>query len=331
MEELKKLGILLRLLCFVSMYFFLQPAMASSADMTYPTKPIKLIVPFAAGGPTDICCRKLADLAEKDLGQQVIVENKIGAGGAVGPRFVAFSKPDGYTIGSLGSSPVVILPHLGQKLDFDPLTDFTPIVQYATADHPLAVRADSPIKTFKDFIEEGRKREITYAGSGMTAADIAMARLTAVAKIKLKIVAFAGMAPSITAILGGHTDAIVSSGYYEYVRSGKLRLLAQTTGERNNEFPDIPTLKELGYDIETKAFYGLIAPKGLPEQIREKLEQVFTKAIRDPSFAQTVHNASFVLVYRNGKDFGNYIIEAYKISEKEFKELGMGKYAKEKK
>ncbi len=331
MERGKKLGVLLSVVGLLSIYFFIKPAMVNPADMTYPTKPIKLIVPFAAGGPTDICARKLADLVGKDLGQEVLAENKIGAGGVVGARFVAFSKPDGYTIGSLASSAVVIQPHLMQKMDFDPIGDFTPIIQYATADHPLAVPVDSPIKTFKDFIDEGRKREVTYAGSGMTAADIAMARLAVKAKIKLKIVAFAGMAPSITAVLGGHTDAIVSSGYYEYVRSGKLRLLAQTTGERNKEFPNVPTLKELGYDIETRVFYGIVGPKGLPEQIREKLEKAFTKAFQDPSFVQTVQNASFALAYRNGKDFGNYIKEVYVISGNEFKELGMGKYAKEKK
>lgn len=331
MEKLKNSKIPGALLVFLSMYFFLQPGTGNSAETAYPTKPIKLIVPFAAGGPTDICARKLGDIAGKDLGQEVLPENKIGAGGVVGARFVAFSKPDGYTIGSLASSAVVIQPHLMAKMDFDPINDFTPILQYATADHPLAVPVDSPIKTFADFIEAGRKREITYAGSGLTAADIAMARLAAVAKIKLKIVAFAGMAPSITAVLGGHTDAIVSSGYYEYVRSGKLRLLAQTTAERNKEFPNVPTLKELGYDIETRVFYGLVGPKGLPEQMREKLEKAFTKAVQNPSFAQTLQNASFTLAYRNGKDFGNYIKEVYVIMGNEFKELGMGKYAKEKK
>lgn len=319
------------LLGCVGVVVFWGPPPAGGAEASYPAKPIRLVVPFAAGGPTDLCSRKLADLGGKDLGQEIIVENKIGAGGTVGARFVAFSKPDGYTIGSLASSAVVIQPHLAQKLDFDPIADFVPLAQYAIADHPLAVPANSPIKTFKDFIEEGRKRELTYAGSGMTAADVAIMRLAAEAKIKLKIVAFAGMAPSITAVLGGHTDAIVSSGYYEYVRSGKLRLLAQTTAQRNKEFPDVPTLKELGYNIETRAFYGLVGPKGLPEAIREKLEKSFAKAIRDPAFSQTIHNASFTLAYRNGRDYAQYIKEVYEISRKEFQELGLGKYAKEKK
>jgi tripartite-type tricarboxylate transporter receptor subunit TctC len=190
---------------------------------------------------------------------------------------------------------------------------------------------DSPIKTFKDFIEEARKRELTIAGSGRTAADIAMDRLAVIAKLKLKIVPFGGMSTAITAILGGQTDAIVNSGYYQYVRSGKLRLLCLTTGMKNKEFPEIPTLKELGYDIEVPAFYGIIAPKGLPEQIRKRLEEAFTRAVRDPSFAPIVHNAGWEFVYRNGEDFGNHVKEMYKRSEKECRELGLGKYAKEKK
>jgi tripartite-type tricarboxylate transporter receptor subunit TctC len=320
-------------LVFVGLLFviFFNPIFANAADINFPTKPIKLIVPFSAGGSTDVACRGLADSAGKELGQEIIVENKTGAGGAVGLRFVAFSKPDGYTIGSHGSATVVITPNLEGKMDFHPVSDFTPIVQYATADHPLAVPIGSPLKTFKDFMEEGRKRVITYAGMGTTAADIAMARLAIAAKINLKQVPFSGGAEAFPAVLGGHTDSVVSSGMYEYVRSGKLRLLAQTTSERNPEFPDIPTLKELGYNIETRVFYGITAPKGLPAEIRDKLEKALTKVIKSPSFAQVVHNASFRIVYRSSKDYANFIKESYEISANEFKEMGIGKYSTVKK
>ena len=322
-----------QLSCLVCLFLnvFLFPMMANGADTKFPTKPLKLIVPFAAGGPTDVVCRKLADLAGKDLGQEIIVENKTGMGGAVGSRFVAYSKPDGYTIGSLGSASVVIHPHMGAKLDFDPVSDFSFIAQYAVADHPLAVAVESPLKTFKDFMEEGRKRQITYSSMELIAASVAVNRLALMAKINLKLVPFDGAAPAITACLGGHTDAVVSSGLYEYVRSGKLRLLAQTTGERNKEFPDIPTIKELGYNVEARAFYGIIAPKGLPEPIRARLEKAFTVAIQDPSAAPSIRNASYTLMYRNGNDFSRYVKEAFEISQKEFKEMGLGKYAKDKK
>lgn len=281
MEEKKKFGLLwlVWLLLSASLLF---PLTANGGEPKYPAKPLRLIVPFAAGGPTDVVCRKLADLVGKDLGQEVIVENKTGMGGAVGSRFVAFSKPDGYTIGSLGSASVVVHPHMGAKLDFDPVTDFSFIVQYAVGDHPLAVAAGSPIKTFKEFLEEGRKRQITYAGMELIAASIAVNRMASIAKINLKLVPFGGGAPAVTACLGGHTDAVVSSGLYEYVRSGKLRLLAQTGGDRNKEFPDVPTLKELGYDVESRVFYGIIAPKGLRNRFGRDWKKPLLQRFRTP-------------------------------------------------
>jgi len=327
---MKRSMVLLGCICLVIAYLFVQAQMASAIDIKYPTRPIKFIVPSPAGGPTDITSRKLTDLAGKYLGQEVFVENKPGGGNVVGVRFIAKSKPDGYTIGSITGSPVVIAPFF-QEVDYDPTTDFTPIIQYAMADHPLGVPLDSPIKTFKDFMEEARKREIKIAGNGNTAADFAMLRLAAAEKVKLTIVPYGGLAPSLPAVLGGHADAIVSSGYYEYVRSGKLRLLCQTTGMRNKEFPEIPTLKELGYDIEIAVFYGIVGPKGLPEAIQKKLEEAFTLAVRDPSFAQLVHNAAFTLSHKNAEDFGKYMKEAYRRSEKELRELGLGRFAKEKK
>lgn len=330
MSKVKKSGVLLGMIILLSAFFLIQPAMVSGQDVKYPTRPIKLVVNFSAGGPTDVTCRALADLAGKYLGQEIIVENKAGAGGTVGVRFVAKSKPDGYTIGSLTASPVVTAPFF-MEVDYNPATDFTPIIQYAIADHPLFVPTKSPIKTFQDFIETARKREITMAGLGLASPDISMMRLAAVEKLKLKHVPYGGSSKVVPAVLGGHADAAAVSGIYEYVRGGKLRLLAQTGGYRNKEFPDIPTLKELGYDIETFAFYGLIAPKGLPEQIKEKLEKAFWKAMQDPSFAKVVHNASYTLSEKNSNEFAEQIKEAYEKSEKELRELGLGKFSKEKK
>jgi len=327
---MKKAGILLGFICLVLTYFSIQPPVVSSADVKYPTKTIKFIVPTPAGGPQDIICRKLANFAGPYLGQEVIVENKTGAGSVVGVRFVLKSTPDGYTIGAVSASPVILSPHI-REVDYDTTTDITPIIQYAYADHPLAVPTDSPIKTFKEFIEEARKREVTFAGQELTGATVAVTRLAAVEKLKIKIVPFGGTAPSVTAVLGGHTDAICCSGIYEYVRSGKLRLLCLTTGMKSKEFPEIPTLKELGYDVDVPAFYGIIAPIGIPVQIKKKLEEAFTQAVRDPSFVPTVHKASWEFVYRNGEDFGNHIKETYKRSEKEYRESGLGKYSKEKK
>jgi len=327
---MKRSRVLLGCICLVLTYFFIQPQMASSSEVGYPTKPIRFIAPTVAGGPTDVTSRKLADLAGKYLGQELFVENKPGGGNVVGVRFIAKSKPDGYTIGSITGSVVTISPFF-QELDYNPSTDLTSIIQYSFAEHPLAVRADLPIKTFKDLIEEARKREITVAGTGNTAADLAVLRLAAAEKVKLKIVPFGGLAACLPAVLGGHTDAIVSSAYYDHVRAGKLRLIFQTTRMRNKEFPEVPTLIELGYDIETAVFWGIIGPKDLPKQIQKKLEEAFTKAAHDPSFAELINSIGHTFFYRNAEDFGKYMKEQYEASEKVFRNLGLGKFAKEKK
>jgi tripartite-type tricarboxylate transporter receptor subunit TctC len=248
----------------------------------------------------------------------------------VGHRFLAKSKPDGYTIGSLTTGAFTLGPAL-QDLDFDPCTAFTSIIQYATADHTLSVRNDSPIKSFKDFIEEGRKRELLIAGTGMTLGDLATERLGAEAKIKLKVVPYGGFAKSLPVVLGGHADAVVSAGHYEYVKAGQLRIIAQMTAKRNKEFPEIPTLKELGYDIEVLAVYSIAAPNGVPKPIQKKLEEAFTRAFRDPSFEQTLHNVAYTPEYRNGEDLDKYYKDVYDKTQKEFKEMGLGKYGKQKK
>jgi tripartite-type tricarboxylate transporter receptor subunit TctC len=316
-------------ICLFFAYFTTQAPVASSAGVEYPTKQIKLIIPFAAGSTLDVLCRKLIDLVKTDIGQEIVVEYKVGAGGMVGIRYLSKSKPDGYTIGVITPTALLVTPFF-QDVDFT-YKDFSLISQFSVADHPLSVRADSAIKTFKDFVEEARKREVTIAGTGMTSADFAMMRLASTEKLNLKIVAYGGAPPSIAAVLGGHTDAVITSGYYQYVRDGKLRPLCQTTGARNVEFPEVPTLKELGYNIEISVFFGLAGPKGLPEPIREKLEKVFSKGIHDPSFAPNLKNFGHTFVYKGSKEWGKFLEEAYVNSEKEFKELGLGKFSKEKK
>ena len=330
MNQVRKAGMFTGLILLLSAYFLIQPSIGSCQDLKYPTRPIKLVVSYSAGGPTDVTSRTLADLAGKYLGQEIIVENKTGAGGTVGIRFVLKSKPDGYTIASVTGGPIVTTPFF-MEVDYNPATDFNPIIQYANADHPFFVSATSPIKTFKGFIETARKREIMIAGLGFTAPDVTLMRLAAVGKLKFKHVPYTGASQMIPAVLGGHAEAGCVAGIYEYVRGGKLRILVQTGPSRNKEFPDIPTLKELGYDIETYTCYGFIAPKGLPEEIREKLEKAFSRAIQDPSFAKVLHTAGFTLMERKGADFGRELKEAYEISEKELTKLGLGKFAKEKK
>jgi len=331
MRTMKKSRVFLGFFYLFSAYFLIQPAKLITADEKYPTKQIKFIVPVAAGFGTDISCRKWVLLVEKSLGQEIIIENKVGAGTIIGATFLAKSKPDGYTIGAIMSSIFATTPHL-TKLDFDPLTAFTPILQWADIDQMLLVPMNSPIKTFKEFIEEGHKRQIQVSGTGMTSPDIAMEILAAETRINLKVVPFGGGVQAITAALGGQVDAAAVGGGYEYVKSGKMRIIARLNGkEEDTKYGVIPTLKGLGYNVEALSFTGLVGPKGLPEHVKTKLEEDFTRALHDLSMREIIQSCGYTLMYRNSNDFDKYLKEVYERSRKDFIRLGLGIYAKEKK
>ncbi len=322
---------LLRACFFMTCLIFIPLAGAGMAGEKYPSRTIKFIVPFAAGGGVDVICRKLVNLTEKNLGQEIIIDNRGGGGGLVGMSFLAKSKPDGYTIGIIGSSMFSVYPHFS-KIDFDPLDAFTPIVYFADMPQNLAVPADSKIKAFRDFLEEGRKRQITASTvGGLATGHIAMQRLGSTAKLNLKLVPFTGGAPAILAALGGQVDAYAGGGSYEYVKSGQLRIIARLFGAAKGVTKDVPSLKELGYDIEAVTSIGVAGPKGLPDPVQRRLEEAFTRSLQDPSLREVVETAGELLVYKNSKELGNHIREEFERGKREAQQLGLGIYSKEKK
>lgn len=300
------------------------------ADEKYPSRPVKFLVPYAAGGQTDVVCRKIVYLVKEAMGQDMIVENKVGASGLVTASFIAKSKPDGYTLGAIPTSPFLIAPNFS-KIDFDPLTAFNPIAQIFTGNQMLAVGKDSSIKTFKDFVEEGRKRQVTVASTGLGPTEMAIRRLGTAAKINVKIVPFEGSAPAVMATMGGQVDAFCGGGSYEYIRAGSIKVIARLSPENRGSVKGSPSLKELGYDIEAPEFLGVFAPKGLPDSVQKRLEEEFSKALHDPGIAELIENVGSTITYRNSKEFQEYVKKAYEQSRKECQELGVGIYAKDKK
>ena len=300
------------------------------ADEKYPSKAIKFIVPYAAGGQTDVVCRKIVYLVKEALGQDMIVENKVGASGLVTASFLAKSKPDGYTLGAIPTTPFLVSPNFS-KIDFDPVTAFTTLGQIFTGNQMLAVSKDSPIKTFREFIEEGHKRQVTVASTGLGPTEVALRRLAIEAKINLRVVPFEGSAPAVMAVMGGQMDAFAGGGSYEYIRAGKIKVIARFTAENKGSVKGSPSLKDLGYNIEAIEFLGIFGPKGLPEPIEKRLEEEFSRALHEPSIGELIENVGSTFVYRNGKEFSEYIKKAYDQSKKEFQELGLGIYAKDKK
>jgi tripartite-type tricarboxylate transporter receptor subunit TctC len=333
MEKSKKM---MWLFCLLLMYFLIQTPKISYAEGKYPTRAIKFIVPFSAGSGTDIISRKLSDVVGKSLGQEIIVENKVGGGGLVGTTFLAKSKPDGYTIGDSASGSFLTGPFF-TKMDFDPLIDLIPIVQVFSTCAYICVRMDSPIKTFKDFIEEGRKRQILVGCTGMVISDIALQHLANLAKFNIKLVPFGGASKCVAPLLGGQVDAVVTAGgFSEYVRAGKVRMIVLLTEVSKREFkglnlPDIPYVKEYGYDVDAPGFVGIFGPKGLPMHIHRKLEEEFTQALHNPSIIELMYDVGSVPTFRNSNDLSKFLKEAHERAREMIRELGLGIYSKEKK
>ena len=316
--------------CLVFICFLIYLPKQSAAAEKYPTRAIKFVVPYAAGGQTDVVCRKIVYLAKEALGHEMIVDNKVGASGLVTASFLAKAKPDGYTIGAIPTTPFLVSPNYS-KIDFDPVTAFTALGQIFTGNQMLAVGGGASIKTFKEFAEEAHKRQVTVATTGLGPTEVALRRLAVEAKLNLRIVPFEGSAPAVMAVMGGQMDAFAGGGSYEYIKAGKIKVIARFTALESGSVKGAPSLKELGYNIEAIEFLGIFGPKGLPEPIEKRLESEFSKALHDPSVVQLIDNVGSTAVYRNGRDFAEYIKKAYDQSKKEFQELGLGIYAKDKK
>jgi tripartite-type tricarboxylate transporter receptor subunit TctC len=301
------------------------PNVASAQD--FPTKPITLIVPWTAGGPTDITLRGMAEVASKHLGQPIIVENKGGGGGTVGPATMAASaKPDGYTISQV-PIPVFRLPFM-QEVSWNPETDFTYIINLTGYTFGITTHAESDFKTWKDVIEFAKANpgKVTYGtpGSG-TALHIGMEQIAAASGIKVTQVPFKGAAESNAAVLGKHTLLQVeSTGWKPLVEAGKLRLLMVWTAERVPSFPDVPTLKDLGYGMVIDSPWGLAGPKGMDPKIVAKLHDAFKKALEDPAVIATLAKYDMVVNYKNTEDYRKFVAETIAAERKAVETLGLG-------
>src|SRR6187401_1372423 len=272
----------------------------------YPTKPITLIVPWPAGGSTDISMRAIAESASKLLGQPIVIDNKAGGGGTVGPAtMAAAAKPDGYTIAQL---PITVfrLP-LMQEVSWDPAKDFSYIVHLTGYTFGVTTSAEGPFKTWKDVIDFAKANpgKVTYATPGTgTSLHIGMEQIAALAGIKLTQVPFKGGAETNAAVLGQHTMLQAdSTGWKPLVDGGKLRLLMVWTAKRSPNYPDAPTLQELGYPFVFDSPFGIAGPKGMDPKVVAKLHDAFKKAVDDPAVQATLAKYDMVVNYKSTADY----------------------------
>jgi tripartite-type tricarboxylate transporter receptor subunit TctC len=288
--------------------------LVAAAQEPYPSRPITLVAPFPPGGVADLTARPVAAALEKVLKNPVGVVNKTGAAGAVGMQFVATSKPDGYTL-LLALSSISIIPEADKIFDRQPaftVDQFAPIALISADPTILVVRAESPWKTAKEFIEDAKKRpgQISYSSSGIYGTlHMAMELLSHAAGIKLRHIPAAGAGPALTAILGGHVDALASGPavVIPHIKSGKLRALAGWGDKRVAALPEVPTFKELGYpEAEFYIWAGLFAPKGTPEPVVAKLRDATRAAVAEPEFKSAMDKLETPIVFKQGQEFQQF-------------------------
>ena len=300
--------------------------MGSTFAQAFPSKPITLIVPWPAGGSTDRHHRVLAEIASKYLGQNIIVENKPGGGGTIGPGAMALTaKPDGYTISQYPMG-MLRVPHM-QKVQWNPLTDFTFIIGISGYTFGFTVREDSPFKTFNDYIEAARKApgKIDYGSTGIgTSPHLLMEELSANAKVQLNHIPFKGNADLMQALMGGHVMAQSdASGWDKFVDDGKMRLLLTFGEKRTKRWPQVPTAKDLGYGVVSTSPYGLVGPKGMDPAVVKVLHDAFKKALDDPKHAEVMAQLNQEVWYRSGEDYARWARETYVKDKRLIERLGL--------
>ena len=304
-------------------------AMPAMAQSNFPSRPIKLICPWPAGGSTDAVMRAIAESASRILNNPVITENKGGAGGMLGPNELVSAKPDGYTLSQLPMG-ILRIPHM-QKTLFDPLADFTYVACLTGYTFGIVVRSDSPIKSIKDLVDYAKANpgKYTYGSTGNgTTPHLAVEEFAMKAGIKLQHVPFKGNAEGMQAILGGHimshSDA---TGWGPHVEAGTCRLLATYGSKRTKRWPNIPTLNELGYDTVSDSPFGVGAPKGMDPAITRKLHDTFKATLEDPKVLASFEKYDQSVIYMNTEDYTKYARETFPKEKKLIEQLGLSKPA----
>ena len=296
------------------------------AQAAWPTRPVTLIVPWPAGGSTDVSMRAMAEAAGRHLGQQVVVDNKPGASGTLGPAtMAATARPDGYTIAQMPIS-MFRLPYM-QKVSFDPTKDFTYISNLTGYTFGVVVKKDSKYQTFKDLIEAARANpgKITYATPGAgTTLHITMEQIAAASGVKWTQVPFKGGAETSAAIMGGHVDATAdSTGWGPLVDAGELRLLCTWGPGRTKKWPNVPNLVEQGINLVADSPFGIAGPRNMNPAAVQKLDEAFRAAMADPAVLATLEKFDMAPRYKNTADYQTFVSETIKEQKELIETLGL--------
>jgi tripartite-type tricarboxylate transporter receptor subunit TctC len=325
----KKLMQLNKRLILLSLIAFLSVSHAQTSEGNYPIKPIRIIIPQSSGSATDTLIRLIAPKLTEQLGQALILENKLGAGGIIGADTVAKAAPDGYTLLIGATSWITIAPHVYSKLSYDPQKDLAPISIFAIGQNVLAVPANSPVMNVKDLVAQMRANpnglNMASAGIGSTS-HLAGEMLTSLANVSAVHVPYKGAGPSVMSLLSGEAQWVFTpmQGPIALIRSGKLRALAVGGGVRSAILPDVPTVKEsgiAGYDMRN--WYGLLAPAGTPKPIIDKLHAAIVKVVNSPEIKEQFYTQGSEPTTNSPQEFSQFIRDETERMSKVVKKAGI--------
>jgi tripartite-type tricarboxylate transporter receptor subunit TctC len=313
----------MRILKYMALAVMLTPFAATAGN--YPDKQITMICPYSAGGGGDTVTRMIAKLAGDIMGVKINVENRTGGGATIGIGAVSKSKPDGYTIGFVSTSPITIRPHM-MKAPYHPLKDLTYIGQFIADSQPLVVLKDSPHKSLKDLISfakanPGKLRWSTSVQRG--GPHVAVEAMFKAEGAKATFIPFKGGSKVLAALLGGTIDAGMMSEGNKATLDGQTRILAEGTPNKNPVNSDVPTLTEAGYPIAPAIFYGLAGPAGLKSDVLAKWDEVLAKVVKSKEMAALASQRKWTLDFSGHKAFTQTVVSDYNSAKTTIAKIGM--------
>ncbi len=314
---------------------FIKTSVAASATLAfpaiaqqgYPSRPIRLICPWPAGGSTDVVMRAFAESAGKALGGSMIVENKPGAGGTLGAIELVNARPDGYTLSQLPLG-IFRIPHM-QKVQFDPMKDLTYIACLTGYTFGIVVRSDSPIKSIKELVDYAKANpgKLTYGSTGTgTTPHLVVEQFSRRAGIKMQHIPFKGNADGMQAVLGGHVMAHSdATGWGPHVDAGRCRLLATYGSKRTARWPNVPTLQELGYQTVSDSPFGVGGPKGMDPALVKRIHDAFQKSLQDPAVIATLNKYDQPVIYMDTDQYTKFAKETFEEEKQTIQSLGLNR------